>query len=440
MQAPLLRSETVLAHTPSQADCFGQCDEKQPACGKCVRLDSRCSFLDSNTSNTPSLLGSTSAPAPNSKGVFFPSGETFTNPFFGSSLNGIHGPLYGLNGHIALKSVYVPTRLDLELLHHFTTITCFSLSNIPSKQQIWQVAVPREAMSHEFLLHALLAIAAVNLMYLDPAQRHLYERVAANHRNLALSTSISALNDVTPNNCHALFALSCVIPVLAFAFPHKEQLALPSTPVDDILNVFVLIRGVKTVLHSAQEWITRGALGGLIGYNWNSKMSPLPKDMSTSLQLLSEKNERDTPDASMRELYDSTIRGLKRAFEIHTVVRGESGLIFTWLVMAQASYIAQLEKKDPMALVILAHYAFLVYSSDGQWWIQGRGAQLFEAIYRILPPIWLSAVEWPRQAVSRDWNWTTDLVRAEPALSTSPNTDNGKSSKPRGKFKALPEE
>ena len=96
-------------------------------------------------------------------------------------------------------------------------------------------------MSHQILLYALLAIAAENLMYLNPTTRHLYARAASNHRNLALSTSVPALNKVTPNKCHALFALSSITSVQAFAFPHRGQLSLPSTAVDDILGVFVLI-------------------------------------------------------------------------------------------------------------------------------------------------------------------------------------------------------
>lgn len=306
----------------------------------------------------------------------------------------------GFNDYMAVKPVYIATLLDLELLHHFTTVTCFTVSNIPSKQQIWQVAIPREAMSHQFLLHALLAIAAVNLMYLDPTKRHRYESAASNHRNLALSMSIPALNEVTPENCHALFALSCVVSLLAFAFPYRKQLLLPSTPVDDMLSVFVLIRGVQTVLQSAQEWITQGALGALIG-NWNPTVSPLPEDINSAFEKLFDKNDIDTPDPSTREFYRSTIQGLRKAFEIHTVVQGDPGLIFTWLLMVQASYVAQLEEKDPMALVILAHYAVLIHSSDGQWWTESRGAQLFEAIHRMLPPEWLSAVELPRKIITR---------------------------------------
>lgn len=243
-----------------------------------MRLNLGCSFLDSNPVNTPSELGSISASAP-SDDVVFPhpieSVLTSSRPSPGPSLTSVCAPFGGNNGQIAPKPVFVPVLLDLELLHHYTTGTCFSLSSIPSKQQTWQIAVPREAKSHGFLLHALLAISAVNLWYVNPTKRHLYERAALNHWNLALATSIPALNEVTPYNCHALFAMSGIVSVLSFASPHSGKCGMPSDPVNDILGVFTLIRGVTTVVQNAQEWIAQGSLGALIDYSRNPTTSPL---------------------------------------------------------------------------------------------------------------------------------------------------------------------
>ena len=305
----------------------------------------------------------------------------------------------------SLKTVFILSQLDVELLHNYTTATCFSLSTDPSKQQIWQVAVPREAASHEFLLHALLAISAVNLCYVKPTQRHLYERAALRHRNLALITSIPALNEVTADNCHALFAMSSIISVLCFVLPYDAQLVTLSDPVNDIVSVSKLICGVKTVLHSAREWVALGSLGGLLNYNWDPTTLALPEEARLAFEKLFDINNREIRDGSIRDLYSATIQDLKHAFEIHTVVMGEPGLVFTWLVVVQASYVAQLERKEPMALVILAHYAVLLHTSKGQWWLEGRGADLVHVIHQLLPPEWLSAIAWPREAVTTSGEW-----------------------------------
>ena len=309
-------------------------------------------------------------------------------------------------GHSSsLKAVFILSQLDLELLHNYTTATCFSLSTDLSKQQIWQFAVPREAASHDFLLHALLAISAMNLWYVNPTKRHLYERAAVSHRNLALITSIPALNEVTDDNCHALFAMSSIISVLCFVLPHSAQSVTLSDPVNDIVSVSKLIRGVKTVLHSAREWIALGSLGGLVDYNWDPTSLALPEEARLAFEKLFDVNKRETRDGSIRDLYNATIQDLKHAYEIHTVVMGEPGLIFTWLVVVQASYVAQLEKKEPMALVILAHYAVLLHTSKRQWWLDGRGAHLVQFIHQLLPPEWLSAIVWPGEAVRASGEW-----------------------------------
>ena len=305
----------------------------------------------------------------------------------------------------SLKAVFILSQLDLELLHNYTTSTCFSLSTDPSKQQIWQVAVQREAASHNFLLHALLAISAMNLWYVNPTKRHLYERAAVSHRNLAFATSIPALNEVTPYNCHALFAMSSIISVLCFVLPHSAQSVTLSDPVNDIVSVTTLIRGVTTVLHSAREWIALGSLGGLVNYNWDPTTFALPEEARLAFEKLFDMNKREIRDGSIEDLYNATIQDLKHAFEIHTVMMGEPGLVFTWLVVVQASYVAQLERKEPMALVILAHYAVLLHTSKRQWWLDGRGAHLVQYICQLLPPEWLPAIHWPREAVRASGEW-----------------------------------
>lgn len=116
-------------------------------------------------------------------------------------------------------------------------------------------------------------------------------------------------------------------------------------------------------LTCAREWIALGSLGGLVDYNWDPKTLVLHEEARLAFEKLFDMNRRETRDRSIRDLYNTTIQDLKHAFEIHTVVMGEPGLVFTWLLVVQASYVAQLENKEPMALVILVHYAVLLHTS-----------------------------------------------------------------------------
>lgn len=54
--------------------------------------------------------------------------------------------------------------LDLELLHHYTTVLCVRASEDAQLRDIWQQDVIREALQHEFLLHGNLSLAAVHII------------------------------------------------------------------------------------------------------------------------------------------------------------------------------------------------------------------------------------------------------------------------------------
>ncbi|MCJ1460630.1 hypothetical protein MMC28_011012 [Mycoblastus sanguinarius] len=271
-----------------------------------------------------------------------------------------------------------------------------------SIQLTWQVAVPREALAHDFLMHALLAIAAAQLIYTRPAQRHLYEKEATTHRNLALQLSIAHLNNITEDNCHALFALSSIVAILAFAFPHSSAASSPLAPLDGMVEFIMLVRGVGTVLTSAAKWIDHGRMSPLLRYNWSPKTRPISPDVETAFDRLVGLIERTVHARSSLAIYVGATYILKKAFETYELIEDERIMVFIWPCVVPESYIAELKKGEPMALVILAHYAVLIYSVNDQWSSGRRGSQLVEAIWQILPWEWKPAVHWPLQAVHKE--------------------------------------
>ena len=289
--------------------------------------------------------------------------------------------------------------LDLELMHHWTIEGCFSFSSIREKYHVWQVDVPKEALKYEFLMHALLAISAVHLMYTRPERYQVYEKGARIHRNMALSLSIPHLNQVTAENCHALFAMSNIVANLAFVFPHSVSAHLPPTPLDDILNYFVLLRGAKTILKSAAEWITQGPLAELARFKCNPSTEALPEDIKTTLDRLVEANDNTTESPRAQEIYESAIRDLRTTFQTYSVVTEKSALVSTWPVIVDGQYIQALRVREPMALSILAHYIVFLQKVNDQWFSKCRVDQLLEAIDQTLPREWRALIEWPKHAI-----------------------------------------
>ncbi|KKY18873.1 putative c6 transcription factor [Diplodia seriata] len=105
---------------------------------------------------------------------------------------------------------------DLELLHHFTVTTAYTLGATAELQTWWRIEVPHLAISHPFVMRALLSLSGIHLAHtlLSPSsssspsddndnnnnisleQRRLQ---AAHHTARALYTDNSASDDDSDN-------------------------------------------------------------------------------------------------------------------------------------------------------------------------------------------------------------------------------------------------
>lgn len=237
-----------------------------------MRLRSRCSLPNSRP------IDLASASAPNSIGTFTPLNEPmFTSPSSGLSLNGNHSSLDGLNASSALKPVFIPTLLGLEnFASDYHGHLLFHIKHT-LRQYIWQITVPKDGMSHDFILHALIAIAAVSLMYLTPRKRHLYERAAANHRNLALSMSIPAFNEVN-SKISAHFCTLVHNFRIGFCIPPSRTACIAIYSCGWHLKCLYTYTRCQNGPTKRTGTDCSGALGVFIGHTWDPTISPLPED------------------------------------------------------------------------------------------------------------------------------------------------------------------
>ncbi|KAL8790231.1 MAG: hypothetical protein Q9195_006454 [Heterodermia aff. obscurata] len=294
---------------------------------------------------------------------------------------------------------------DLNIFHHYATQTAASLSDRKSVQRTWRVAVTKEALPHDFLMHALLSFASAHLAQICPAQRQMYGASAVAHRNIALRSGIPHLRNVTPKNCHALFVFSSVIAISTFSIPSSPSIPLDSR-IDNILTFIVLIRGVNTVLQSGLDWIQTGSLEALLQterVDWRQKIGPVPMSLRDAIQELRARNDQHTLGTHW-ELYTNTIEKLESFYGAYAVVASDRSLVFIWCAIVPAEFVARLRERDPMALLVLAHWAVLLHSVSAQWWAGERGKLLVEAIYQELDEEWKAAAQWPMEIVQSPWS------------------------------------
>ncbi|KAK2877219.1 hypothetical protein FQN49_001343 [Arthroderma sp. PD_2] len=292
---------------------------------------------------------------------------------------------------------------DLELLHHYTTKTYQTLSNNNEHEDIWKNIIPAEAIKHPFLMHGLLALAALHLIECsdpdDEGSHRRYSALASKHQNLALAAFRPQLNNITPSNCNAVFAFSSLIAALAFAFSRNDRNTHSGDPVEQAIQDFFLFRGVDKVLHTQWTRIVKGKLGALVRRPSDpSSAHPLSKDVIDNLDYLHGCNGDGAAHIPSEEkgIYNHAIRELRMSFE-----RSPSSWegVFRWPMVVPESYLGLLHLRKPMALVILAHYCVILSRLDLCWWSEGWSRHLFEAIYKSLHPSWRQLVEWPMQMI-----------------------------------------
>jgi hypothetical protein len=336
-----------------------QCDFQKPSCSNCSRRREQCSFQLSASPRSPV----------DSSGVINQSSE--------------------LNVE------------DLELMHHFSTVVCLTLSENKQILHVWQCVVPKQALRHLYLMHCVLGLSALHLIHTSPQDSEVYRRAAIRHQDIAVATFRPLLVNITAENCDALWASSA----LTVMFGAAQYQVLPETPgvaklspLDGILEVCELVRGVYVVSQAAGEWITDGPLKPVLGDPWEGRGAPeLASDIVDALQAV-EACIIASSTESTSLVYLSSLQVLQQTFAV-MVSTDQPTLVLVWLVLFERQFVVMLRERDPIALVMLAHYGVVLHGARHYWWGGSWGFSIVENVYQVLNSEWRPLIAWPAQKV-----------------------------------------
>lgn len=135
-------------------------------------------------------------------------------------------------------------------------------------QDCWRTVVPQMGYEYPFVLHGILAVSAIHKAHLLPVQREKYLDMAAYHQTRGLEGFRTALlyigdTDWQPSFC---FSSTIVLYVCALAAHGSEE---PATgPLSEILKLFVLLRGFRSVLLPCQAEVLETPLAPLSHGIW----------------------------------------------------------------------------------------------------------------------------------------------------------------------------
>ena len=144
-------------------------------------------------------------------------------------------------------------------MHNWSTKAFKSLRQHSDETHLWQVVVPELALSHEYLLNALLALSARHLSFEDPT----WDWAALDYENKALTGFQLALGSLDSSNYEAIFACSILIMVFSLAQSHLQHSRQLSDALVDILELRQFIAGVGLVHNNYSDLLRLSSFGTL---------------------------------------------------------------------------------------------------------------------------------------------------------------------------------
>ncbi|KAK5049305.1 hypothetical protein LTR84_004234 [Exophiala bonariae] len=287
--------------------------------------------------------------------------------------------------------------LDLELMHQYTASTFKSISVPTVNGDVWQVFVPRQALKYEFLMHAILGLAALQVSVEDADQREKYKCAYLNHQSQGFAAFSEALSKLDENNCHSLFAFAVIAMIFALASPQHitTSTSLDNDNTADCQRVFILcdfLQGITTVAVAGWQWIKDGPFGVFLDLDNNITLHSLDAEDEDMLKRLHKFN--DTLLAVVDPLAHMTITSSIHLLE--KCIRGGEMMALAWVAMCGKHFMTLLGQHQRLAQLVFMHWTILLNRLDRLWWVKGAAELWFNEISSelvVLGPEWLEVVE-----------------------------------------------
>ncbi|KAM0813210.1 hypothetical protein AB5N19_13202 [Seiridium cardinale] len=294
---------------------------------------------------------------------------------------------------------------DLELMHHYSTVTCFTLPRGQEVGRLWQTVVVELGLANEPLLHQILAITASHLAFLRPQQSQVYSMIASQHQSDAARGLRTGLTHITSENCHASFAAASMLVVGAWAASASPDNRSGDTTrghqptLEDMLDVIFLTRGMTLVLHSSEALIQRGPFGGLFVQTTNSMPYIFLEAVCGKLHELSIKVLEDhSVDQGTARIVNTEIHNLITCIKESIAWASVPALriLIFWPAAVTEDFLGLLHRKVPPALAVFTHYCVIVHESQpNTWYTSGWGLSVTKDVRKCLGEPWLAATRWP---------------------------------------------
>ena len=294
---------------------------------------------------------------------------------------------------------------ELRLLHQYSTKTCLYIivdhESDPVALKIWQTAVPNVAFKNDALLNALYALAVLHLAKTEPYNKERLETYR-DYLDHAVREHNNDVANLSRLNADAACLTSNFLRLAAFAIIQERELT-PYTPPTQWLK---MTRGGADVHRAAWEWIEHdeASVSMRLVRNWPVVTEPdslyTEEHQQGVLHLLHRSQDHQATElwgADVQEAYagavgviGSTLRAIVAQDRRTNICRR----LITFPMLIPKRYMELVLEMRPRALVILAHFFFLLARFTDIWWIGETGPREVRGIKTVLSGEWLDMLNW----------------------------------------------
>jgi hypothetical protein len=167
-----------------------------------------------------------------------------------------------------------------------------------------------------------------------------------------------------------------------------------SNSVDEIHQVLAFVKSMMDFSVGIYEHIRNGEVGRLTVLEESA--SELSESSLSALSALYEQN-KEAQRANATHEYE-TFRETIRRLEVPLGnLDHDGGLpsIFMWIFLCPTPFFDLISQRDPLALIVLAHYCVALHQHRSIWWVSSWGYRVLDTIYKTLDHHLRYLLTWP---------------------------------------------
>jgi hypothetical protein len=251
-------------------------------------------------------------------------------------------------------------------------------------------------------------------------ERHL--QAARIHYKQATEQLPTILENSTASGCNAAFSAASILFMCDLASSalagEDSKSVLPSCPkqtptsekeshdtslssspsLQKLLDSF---RTIRALLPSPEtlDKVEKGALKDL--FTQGDPYHQLPSTYTLtilSMKNLNALNAKKDPSHET-DVYTDTIKNLDNSLEMLTKGGDPTTIALRWMFRVPNRYLDLVREKQPLALIIFAHYCAVLHHLRDRWWMGDLGARLLKEICRLLGPERMGSILWATDIV-----------------------------------------